>query len=513
MSENRIKRLQIINIVTIAIIFVLAGVLIFMLFKTPKKEPAVNTALQARVAANASGDRRDIGICEYLEKEYSKALIDKAEYNSWLEQVAGGEYSSLVLSMWDINDHTQEWYDRFYGDGFKVVDYVVRTPEEIQKMLVSMAGSGNEVKNVMLYLDPYKLYVNYANELFLSEETPLSFSQMLRAYVLDFIVEHPEIRFSVYLPVMPQEYWLGFTAPELDQVLECWESTIHYSGWGNDVRVVALGLEKWVFCNPQMFENGRLMDDAGEYLFALENTSDDYLVAYDDAEAFVERFRIYVDDVRHARYEHKLSGDHTLVFFGDSILRTPIADYLNIPSQVGRMTRSSVVLNYALGGATASPVLPDNTFDQAIDRFLQDPERAKIKDETVVFLIEYGFNDYCNAASTEDFVLSLKSGIERLKKACPSAKTVLISPLRTTFNNGGSRLNVKGARNLADYVTAEAKLAEETEGVLFIDMYNDSPITSQNAGSMLHDGIHPSADATVDLASYIAGRLCETEKE
>ena len=122
-------------------------------------------------------------------------------------------------------------------------------------------------------------------------------------------------------------------------------------------------------------------------------------------------------------------SNQTFVFFGDSILGLQNGSY-SIPGVINGLTNATVY-NYAIGGTCACDVAPsgdDYSFKDRLDLFLSQsnintndntvfPYSEHTDDDNLVFVINYGYNDYKSLQGTTNFQQTLDTEITRLQTA------------------------------------------------------------------------------------------------
>ena len=503
MEDSRISRLKIINIIAILGIFVLSVVLLYTIMMNKRKQAIVDTGLKAKVLSEASDIATDMRVMDYLTKQYAKAESEKENRKYWSMRLSSDSYKAVHIGMWNPDDRVRDWYELYFGEGYECVDYLIQTPKELQTFLFNIIASDNKVDRIILYIDPYELYRKYLDSFRLSEKQPLAFSQMFREYLLDCALENPEISFSINLPILSQEYWLSYSSTEIDSVLECWNDVIHYCGWGDNVKVHALGLEKWIIYNRSCFEGGNIKPDVEDLLFAYENT-DNYLIDHNDADAVTGNFKVYLSDIRKRKYDYYPLGNYEYIFFGDSIIDYGRAESMKIPGVIEGITGVKVK-NLALSGTTMGLDSDVDSFAKVAKRFVTSNEPEA--DVNYVFVVEYGFNDFINEVGTEQYLEGLEAGVEELRKAYVDSKILLLSPLRPKAEFEEKR-SADGEK-LMDYGVAAYEYAEEHENVYYHDIYHSPVLNQEKPEDSLADGVHPKLETAFGLGTEIADSVLE----
>ena len=119
-------------------------------------------------------------------------------------------------------------------------------------------------------------------------------------------------------------------------------------------------------------------------------------------------------------------------------------------------------------------------------------------------LIEHGTNDYNRGTQIENpedpmdintYAGALRQSIEKLQKAYPQARIILLTPTYCYFNDslgnysGTCEEKDYGGGILNDYVDKEIDIAAEY-GLEIIDQYYDFPINKDTIRSYTEDGLH-----------------------
>lgn len=243
-----------------------------------------------------------------------------------------------------------------------------------------------------------------------------------------------------------------------------------------------------------------------------------------------------------------------ILFLGDSLIGQ-FRDETSVPYLVGEKT-GMTVFNGALGGTCATRTrseedeffrmdgvsfaalsyalaegdfrMPQATiirqmttghFPEVIDTL----ERIDM-DEVKYLVVEYGTNDYFGGRPVEDvgavpeeytFEGVYRKGLQRLKKAFPSVRIILLSPTYSWDVLTGENCETTefGGGYLKEYVDVVAELAVECE-VDYLDLYtNFYPQKEyEAAGVYTSDGIHPNSVGREMLAEAIADYIRSNEE-
>lgn len=242
-----------------------------------------------------------------------------------------------------------------------------------------------------------------------------------------------------------------------------------------------------------------------------------------------------------------------ILLFGDSV-SGEIRDETAIPARLEQIS-GMTVYNAAFGGTCAARVEQDkpldytrgtfslvalakaveaddfgvqqsvtmresNTeyFEEVIDG-LEEIDFSRVK----IIVIQYGLNDYHAEVPLEDpkdpyneytFLGALRTAVRSLKKACPQARIVLVTPAFIWYTASGLTCeDVRyGGRSLEEYVDGEIGFADET-GIEAVDLYHDFLPHEKWEDWELYsrDGMHPNEAGREKMAAEIAEHLKEYE--
>ena len=508
------------------VIAVLAGFLIRGYFGSKNRQAEIRARLKAEIQRGISENSFQRKVDSFLEDSYEEAEFDARKCHFWVNRVNAEEYDGIQLGTWDADERCEEWYYTYFLQNFAVVPYNIRTPEQVSLFLNTVFSSENDVKRIVLYLDPVALYENYKKSFLNDTEDILTFPQEYRECILTFAADHPEVAFSINLPIISANEWSRMTGEETDNILSFWNDYVYYGSWYNNVKIHALGLEDWLIANDDSFEDGRMIPDVSKKIFALENT-DQYTVDDESIGAGIESLKSIIDKERAHGYTQSGLYDCNILFFGDSIFDQNEEDTLSIPGFVKGYT-SADCYNLSKCGTGACYVADAFSFTEVTDwvkngenGFPEDTrsfrELARLQNSSgqgkrTFIVVEYGFNDYCGGFSKDEFKAALKKGLDNLTDTFPGAGILLVSPLFSEYGNYGNDSFGAEELSLGDYVETAAETASEYGNVEFLDMFTDSFINEETCSYMLRDGVHPSYDGNILIAESITRKLAQFKR-
>ncbi len=507
-------------------IAVLAGFLIRGYFGSKTRQAEIKARLKAEIQKGISENSFQRKVTSFLEDNYKEAEFDAKKCNFWVNRLGATEYDGVQLGMWDVDERCEEWYYTYFLKNFAVVPYGIKTPEQVSLFLNTVFTSENNIERVVLYLDPVSMYENYKKSFLTDSGDILTFPQEYRECILGFAADHPEVSFSLNLPVVSANEWSRKTGEETDSILSIWNDYVYYGSWYNNVKIHAMGLEDWLIANDDSFEGGRMIPKISKKVFALENT-DQYTVDDESIGAGIETLKSVIDKERAHGYTQSGLYDYNILFVGDSIFDQNEEDTLSIPGFVKGFT-SADCYNLSRCGTSACYVENDCSFTEVSEwvkngknefpedtrsrRELERLQNSSNQGKKTFIVIEYGFNDYCRGFSKDEFKTALQKGIDNLTDAFPGAGLLVVSPLFSEYGNYGTETFSEESLSLKDYVETAAEVVSEYSNAEFLDMFTDSFINAETCSYMLRDGVHPTYDANILIAESITKKLSQIKR-
>ncbi len=316
---------------------------------------------------------------------------------------------------------------------------------------------------------------------------------------------NPEVNFELLIPGYSVSR--PTTEEDAERILEIYGKFAANLESAANLHINYYGSENWLCINPYLFADGsdvRLNDDImdgviKELLQGLYQT---------DSKDLVSKVSDYLDvAVDYSKIPPEIYDleDTTVVILGDSIFDRDRGSS-NAGTALSNLSGASVI-NLAIGGASASKCIyeeenPDEYSDilkyQLSDADLLDAQIKEAGNDKLVFIIEFGLNDYFCAfgvSNPEDpldeytYAGAIGSGMERIKKAYPDSTIVVMIPGIISFADYGIAPFQEGGQPLQSYRDAIAGMAEES-GVYVFDIAKEIGETDENINEFLQDGVH-----------------------
>ncbi len=451
----------------------------------------------------------------FAEKEYEKAN-DMAQIKiDDLIRISDEDYRRLHISMWNIDYLNPDWYNVYYASPIVYGKYGIKTPQEICNYLSTAIRANSQLDTIYLSIDPYELYKNYYTSVYYDSEI-LTYEEYLENNLFPIFEENKNISFRLFFPIKPISEWAVESDEEIRTIFKNWYTFLMYLRLYPNVRSYYMGNEEWLVCNNANYEDGlKFKDDIGKLVHLYLYDKSDFKVTPPEIDWALKSLYVMAYKERNGEYDYKGFEGKKIVFFGDSVLDYAMQDTVSIPGFVSEMT-GVPCYNLAVGGTTASEV-DEDSFTNVVkgiskriahgrdaNRFFEEVN----KDDEIIFIIEYGLNDYFMGNFIFDFSGGLKNGVDILKKNYPNSKIMLVAPYRIGIRDGGEFPYTDDGYFLSEYVETIKYLAIE-EDVAFLNLFKDSGITYENSADFLTDEIHPKYNTNLYLARMIVESMVE----
>ncbi len=451
----------------------------------------------------------------FAQKEYEKANEKALLKIDDLIRISDGDYRRLHVSMWNIDYLDPDWYNVYYAIPIVYGNYCIKTPQEICDYLSTSISANPGLDTIYLSVDPYELYKNYYTSVYYDSEI-LTFEEYLENNLFPIFKENKNVTFKFFFPIKPLSEWANESDEEIRATFKNWYTFLMYLRLYPNVKSYYMGNEEWLVCNNANYESGlRFKDDIGRLVHLYLYDKTDYKVTPPEIDWDLKALYGMAYKERNGDYDYKGFEDKKIVFFGDSVLDYTMQDSVSIPGYVAELTNADCY-NLAVGGTTASEV-DEDSFTNVVkgifkgiahgrdaDSFFEEVN----KDDDIIFIIEYGINDYFMGNYIFDFSDGLKNGIDILKKNYPNCKIMLVAPYRLGIPYGGDFPYTKEGFFLSEYVET-IKYSAQEENVAFLNLFDDSGITYENSVDFLTDEVHPKYNTNLFLARLIVESMVE----
>lgn len=430
------------------------------------------------------------------------------------QQIKVKEHDTLLLSMFSMENYEEEDFAYYRAMQALKTEYCVPNGKLMRWYFAKAREYNNRLERVYLGVDP---------------------EHMAKEDVVLMLQQNPDILFEVILPYPCIEYWTGMKEEKFNRIMEEYQTFVEWILPLENANVYIFGNVEWLVCNPL---NYSIEYTTNSEVSQLLMCSMDYFYPYIvDADNMQNKFEQY-----HKLYKEYLNRtypdakDLEILFFGDSIIGN-FRDSMSIPQVVAGHTGADVY-NFGCGGSCAADSageLPSLT--DMVDAFLSEDFSGISKDtayydefmryleegqETApkLFVINYGLNDYFQGIpleSQDTFDVNTYSGalrltVDKLKKAYPDARILLMSPHFTIhYNFGKDKVSEQGG-TLADYGGIVVEIAGEMN-VDILDNFSELGVNEENWQQYQPDGTHPNEMARYLFGSRIIEKIEDTREE
>lgn len=484
----------------------------------------------ATVSQEHEKDIDSFEFCEFAEKARKEEEQRENVKQDDLMDLKKEKYDYVQISMWNDDVCSCEWFEYYFGQKLFNPKGMVETPQELRECLEVGINSGNTIVKFFLCLDPDELEKNYYEECYYDSEQ-ISYEEYISQYIIPYMSACEEVEFCFILPHYSVSYLATLSQEELSSKFDNWYKFMMYLHWCSNASVSYLGAEDWLVAKDSNYiSKVNFEEDIEKLAYLYEYAFDEYTI---NGPEFLEKRKLlekYIDDYKNGAYDWKGLQGEKVVFLGDSIFDYAGQRNLCIPSYFGCFT-NTVFYNLSRSGSLAS----NNgtcSFCEISEKILKkeyiSEEGKNYKDykrfldecdsqEKLLFVINYGFNDYFNGVKIYDeenpgdkmtYRGALHECISSLKLAYPNSNFVILSPYLTKEGSFGTKPFSDYGGILEDYIEAAGEQAE-IEGAKFINMYDAFNVTKENMGEYLVDGVHPDYSQNIKFARLIYEGICE----
>lgn len=424
-----------------------------------------------------------------------------------LRSLSNDSYNSIFVSMYSIENYSEESFSEYRGLNTKITGFEVRTVKELTAYLDCAFNSGNIIDTVYIGLDPYTLYKSGATT---EGEMAAEMSGLF-----DYIIQHPDVTFEVLLPSPSMEYWIALDAEDADNALLSYQYVISCMAPHTNAICHFCGDREWLVMNPYNYSGEFAQNPLiSEKIMLFAFCDGEFEVNVTDASGHLDTLRNMIVISRTNPAPYPDLSDKTIVFFGDSILGLDYGSY-SIPGVIHGLTGADFY-NYAIGGTTGcdsdTATDKDNSFTDQMDKFLSHADfytgdntqfpYDKISDENLVFVINYGFNDYLRCYAPDDLYQALSTEITRLKSEYPEAQIIIMVPHENVYAGTGTPAPNESDIYLTEYADAARQLAAD-QGLTLLDVPAIVEVDSSNHRDYFRDGCHYNEPGRFSMAQHI----------
>ena len=424
-----------------------------------------------------------------------------------LRSLSNDSYNSIFVSMYSVENYSEESFSEYRGLNTKITGFEIRSAKELTAYLDCAFNSGNIIDTVYIGLEPYTLYQS-------GGVTEGDMAAEMSG-LFDYIIQHPEVTFEILLPAPSMEYWVSLDAEDADNALLSYQYVISCMAPHANAVCHFCGDKEWLVMNPYNYEDDFAQNPLISkkiMLFAFCDGA--FAVNVTNASGHFDTLRNMIVTSRANAAPYPDLSDKTIVCFGDSILGLDYGSY-SIPGVIHGLTGANFY-NYAIGGTTGcdadTTTDEDNSFTDQMDKFINHADfytgdntqfpYDKTAGEDVVFVINYGFNDYLRSYNPDDLYQALDAEISRLKKDYPEAQIILMVPHENIYAGTGAPAVGEGGIYLTEYADAVRQLAADQDLTL-LDVPALVVVDSSNHTDYFRDGCHYNEPGRFSMAELI----------
>lgn len=420
-----------------------------------------------------------------------KQSVDKVIRED-LKRLEEENYDSVFFSMYPTDHYKEEEYMRLRGmQTVRTACHITGT--KLLRRYMKTAAESVGLKTVYLGIDPLRI---------------------AKEDVVLLIQENPGIMFEV-VPAYPKvDYWLKMSPQKCAKALETYQLFAEWISVLPNAGLYFFAGEEWLICNPGNYEDTFLVnEEVSVFLMGNMDVLHPYRLTAENAARKISDMSALIEEYRSEPKTYPKGEDMDIVFLGDSIIGN-YTNSMSIPGVVEALTGARVY-NCGYGGKGAA--LSDNTrihlflIAEKLGNGIMDglPEGEQLTkgltefinreqtDRKVMFVINYGLNDYFDGVPVESedaedistYSGAIRKAVRMLQEEYPEARILLMSPNFTIYyENGITRRSEQGGI-LAEYADAVLRLAKELETEV-LDNFHELPTTAENWKEYLADGCH-----------------------
>ncbi len=443
-----------------------------------------------------------------------------------LETLSGETYQSFFLSMYDISRFPEEDFEHYRGIETLKHNTLLKTAKHVNQAVQTAFQSPNEITNIYLGLDPYLLWQSANHDI----DTLLA---SFEAGFLSLVDKHPEVSFEILFPCPSMDYWLSLKEDVREASLILTNQLASALISRANITVFYAGAQDWLINNPANYDNATTPNAYVSRQLQLLTLcgGGQYKVSSADAPTLTQALSEQIKALEASPVTYPDLSDWDIVFLGDSIFGNYDGP-ISIPGVVNALTDASV-FNCAQGGVSAAKKpeedlyfckmvqdfihntpMQDTVYAQGIEQF----HKADHTDKNLLFLIEYGLNDYfdglpvnnpSNPYDHASYTGALKDGLRTLQQTYPEATFLLIGPGKVSYFTNGTEINSPQGSPLSTYVANCEQIAKEASA-LYLNLSQAVPNKNDTLSDLLEDGCHYNAHGRYVVALEIIRCLQES---
>ncbi|MBR6380805.1 MAG: SGNH/GDSL hydrolase family protein [Lachnospiraceae bacterium] len=435
-----------------------------------------------------------------------------------LASAAEGGFDAVFLSMYPTEGLTDAEMAHYYGQSVYRNRAQIPDAETMELYLMALKDDPSPIAILNLGIRPD-----------LADTRTLLGGQGFHA----FRDAHPEANIAL-LPAAPSEqYWRALSDAEYDAVSESYRSCLTALAY-SELPAYFFAADEWLVENPQNYtDDFTIAEGTALLLYSQNNLGDLHQVTAPRLPSFLERFERMIHSFRMPPRAVPDLQDTCIIVLGDSIF----GNYDGPLSASGILAEETgaEVYNCAIGGSYGSRGEDKCSFLDMIGFLETDPgagigaekagvyqaarealKRYEDGSKRVVFLLEYGTNDYLFGAPVTDEAVSegsfegaMRAGIERLREQYPKAEFLLLAPGETALGDYGKEARSDAGSPLSAYQICAKRIGKD----LGIRTLDQAALLQFSADSFYryyyYDGVHYNEYGRFLLARLLMDVFCE----
>ena len=424
-----------------------------------------------------------------------------------LNNLSQDSYDSIFVSAYPVENYTADAFKTYRGLETYVCQHSFRTSSELNLYLETALQSDNAINTIYIGLDPHIFYKQGATD---EAEITKALNNLC-----NYMIQYPSVTFEILLPAHAMTYWASKDENELEQILQSYQYAVSCFEPHANAICFFVGDEEWLIQNPANYDatatpNTLISETLLRYTFCDRRK----LINMSNSDTILENFRITVQKEQQVPSRYPDLSHKTIVFFGDSILGLQNGSY-SVPGVINGLTNAHIY-NYAIGGTTAYDSDPttdtDNSFTDQLNKFLNSADfytrdntqfpYEKVEPQDMVFVINYGFNDYlCNVPTTE-YEQTLRTEIARIKAAYPESQIIIMTPYENIYHNGGTASVNDQDKTVQQYADIVTRIANDVD-ITLLDIPSKLDINESTNSFYFDGGCHYTENGRYYLAKCI----------
>ncbi len=404
-------------------------------------------------------------------------------------------HDTYILSTYDISAIDTDYINIIMGwDTYAFRDETLDTitSKDFLKTYSSILGCEN-TERIIWGIDP----------LLILEKTGSvkAYQSFIKKYIVKAAKKHPEIDFRLVFPPHSLRYYSSYSDNEIAGMSKFYKLLEDLLSDYQNVQWDFPGNTEWIYDNPFLFEEDyETLKEINFNNFTGHLFADCFLISGKEVEKNAILLSELITEYRSNSAPASDLQDTNIIIFGDSIFAYR-SDDTSIYKIIENCSGADVI-SYAISGSSAA-LSTDKTPSFAYEfAMMEESENELLKiyspGEDLIFIVEFGINDYMQGAPIDDFSDSynastykgsIRKNIELIKGRWPESKIIIMSPGYIFVNNKGNDRIQGDSPVLSEYREAAKELSEEYGTCLF-DLTELKSIPQKSYNDYLEDGIH-----------------------